>query len=399
MIQDSKDVVFDVPKSLPYQKPFIQDNYNLICIQGGFGTGKTESIVKKGVKLSIQQPLRVGMFGVSFERHVQDVTLERVKRYYPEEYISFNKHSIEFCDSVWQLYGLGKLGATSSFASEELDLILVDEFTLIPIDNLKFLLTRQRQKDKINRMFLCGVAPDLGSPHDRFLKEVGFKIYNWSTYDNTLIDPNYIERLEMLYPEGPLRDKFMRGLTVSSEYQMFGYANIQYASNPQIKKIAAYIDPAISEKGDRFVIAVQGYDSSGNRYNLECVKKFGVHINEQKRLAKEIQERWQPNIYGMESNAYQLAGVQILREAIPNLQAIPSTKDKITRALAYSGAWGNNKIFWCFSDKDCINEHLAFPNSAHDDIVDAFAGCYNLLAVNQEKSKIINRGYTNPLTK
>lgn len=433
-IKESED--FIIPDAFPYQLPFIQSYNKRRCLACGYGWGKTETLaadcVEKPLEIferwaleyfdSLEQGYKEcggagnllrafneangqhfygAICGVSFERHLQDVTQKRFIRYWPIDQIKIEKHAITFyieCEPLakYQLYGIGKQGDINSFASEEFDFIYVDEFTLIPIENLKFLETRLRKIDRPNMLTVAGVPPVLGSLHHQYLLDSKYEILNGGADLNTALDPSYYQSLLDTFPPGALRDRLVYGQIVSNDKSMFPFENIQYSTAPYYKKIVAFIDPAISENGDEFVIAVQGL-SEGLVYNLDCFHATGLHINKQLEAVKSIQDKWSPHIYAMESNAYQLAGVQIFQKELPHIKGIPSIKDKVTRATNYSMAWGNNKIFWAFKDDKCTQQHMSFPNGKHDDIVDAFAGCYNLLNTSTGYTPNFNAGTRNPL--
>lgn len=405
----SQDETFQIKPSFDYQLRFIHSNDKYRCLSTAFGWGKTETITKDSIYKPLDYYDSIGTCygaycGVSFERHLQDVTTKRYFNYYPQSLTQIGKHSIEFFTDngqtlvKYQLYGIGKQGDINAFASEEFDFIYVDEWTLIPIDNIRFLTTRLRRANRPNMLTLAGIPPVMGSEHHQFLLDNNFTVFSGGADLNPALDPLYYQSLLDSYPPGSQRNRYVYGQICSNDTSMFPYEGIQYNTSPYYKKIVAFIDPAISEKGDEFVIAVQGLQD-GLVYNLDCFHATGLHVNNQIDAVKRIQEKWSPHIYAMESNAYQMAGVQIFQKELPHIKGIPSIKDKVTRATNYSMAWGNKKIFWGFKDDNCLQQHMSFPNGKHDDIVDAFAGCYNLLNICQEKTKLLNKGYTNPLTK
>lgn len=402
-----KDEIFNIKSSFDYQLSFIHSTDKYRCLSTAFGWGKTETITKDSIYKPMDYYDSIGTCygaycGVSFERHLQDVTTKRFINYYPASLTNVGKHSIEFLTDngdllvKYQLYGIGKQGDINAFASEEFDFIYVDEWTLIPIENIRFLTTRLRRQGRPNMLTLAGIPPILGGEHHQFLTDNKFTIFQGGADLNPVLDPAYYQSLLDSYPPGSQRNRYVYGLICSNDKSMFPYENLQYDTAPFYKKIVAFIDPAISEKGDEFVIAVQGL-CEGLIYNLDCFHATGLHVNKQIDAVKMIQDKWNPNVFAMESNAYQMFGVQTLQKIVPNLIPIASIKDKVTRATSYSGAWGNNKIFWAFKDDACTQQHLSFPNGKHDDIVDAFAGCYNILNTSTGYSPKFNAGTKNPL--
>lgn len=425
------DDIFEIKKSFDYQQEFIHNYDKKRCLSAAYGWGKSESLIKDTVYKPhtlfenwIEENVDKDVYkayetygagpllkefnteigghyygaycGVSFERHLQDVGLIRYAGYWPDDQTLTSKHAQELKMEgetlvKYQLYGIGKQGDINAFASEEFDFIYVDEWTLIPIENIRFLTTRLRRAGRPNMLTLAGIPPVMGSEHHQFLIDNKFTIFEGAANLNPSLDPAYYQNLLDTFPPGSLRNRYVYGLICSNDKSMFPYENLQYGNAPYFKKIIAFIDPAISENGDEFVIAVQGL-SEGLVYNLDCFHSTGLHVNKQIDAVKMIQDKWSPNVFAMESNAYQMFGVQTLQKTVPNLIPIVSIKDKVTRALSYSGAWGNNKVFWAFKDEQCTQQHLSFPNGKHDDIVDAFVGCYNILNTGSGYKSTMNLG-------
>lgn len=126
---------------------------------------------------------------------------------------------------------------------------------------------------------------------------------------------------------------------------------------------------------DFTVMAVFGSDSAGNIFVLDILRtKCSTlrHIE----LLKELNSRWNPDIIGIESVQYQYSLVETALEAGLPVRGLKPNGDKSTRfILAAVKAEGGKLFFPAVASwfDDVRAELLAFPNSAHDDVVDCFS--------------------------
>jgi predicted phage terminase large subunit-like protein len=146
----------------------------------------------------------------------------------------------------------------------------------------------------------------------------------------------------------------------------------------------AVMDMAVTTKetSDYTVIIVFRLTSDKDIIITDLIReKFegSQHLN----LLTTVNEIWKPSIIGIESVQYQLSLIQTLRKKGLAVKALKPDKDKISRALSIQARLEASKIF--FPKKapwlaEFENELLLFPNSSHDDQVDAFAYISYMLA-------------------
>lgn len=91
------------------------------------------------------------------------------------------------------------------------------------------------------------------------------------------------------------------------------------------------------------------------------------------RLVRDVNQRYNPVLIGIEKTGYQLSLIQqMVREGLPIRELIPD-KDKLSRALIAQARYAAGTIYhpetapWL---GDWEQELLQFPNAAHDDQVD-----------------------------
>lgn len=155
------------------------------------------------------------------------------------------------------------------------------------------------------------------------------------------------------------------------------------AEKPKNLKIYAASDHAISSKqgSDYTVIAVVGIDDEDNIYVLDI---------DQRRMDAEAQvdsmllamKRWKPITWFAEKGHITQSIGPFLRKRMLetktyiNVQEMTPVKDKVTRSQSLRGRMSMGKVFFPKSAhwfRDVESEFLKFPNSSHDDIVDALS--------------------------
>jgi predicted phage terminase large subunit-like protein len=136
----------------------------------------------------------------------------------------------------------------------------------------------------------------------------------------------------------------------------------------------ATVDLAASTRtaADYTVIAAWARTISGDLVLLDMLRaRIGEH--DHFKHARPLVERWQLDTVFVEAGQY---GTTLVREAtqqrIP-ISPLQAETDKFSRALPYS-AWVSSGRVWLPANADWrdawVSEHAAFPNSAHDDMVD-----------------------------
>lgn len=146
-----------------------------------------------------------------------------------------------------------------------------------------------------------------------------------------------------------------------------------------LEKLRKYIgvDPAVSMsgRGDRFVISVVGVSNSNKVFLLE---QYAAKIPFADQLEK-IQEyhiKYQPDIIGIESNAYQAALVQQAERlpSMPPIVPIFAKGKKYERIMAMSPLFRIGKVLIKAEHKDFIDEWINYDASIsnpRDDCLDS----------------------------
>ena len=145
------------------------------------------------------------------------------------------------------------------------------------------------------------------------------------------------------------------------------------------------VDPAISEDGDFTVISRIGRFEG--RYYIDVVNRG--HWTQNKMILEigEMYARYKPDNVLVESVAAQewLAQEIIRRLGIP-VKSIKKRKNKEETWREQEAFWENGQVFIRSTLQDAVDELLAFPEGAHDDIVDTIT--QGILYLRQEKPKV-----------
>jgi len=163
------------------------------------------------------------------------------------------------------------------------------------------------------------------------------------------------------------------------EGALFRRAWIQRAPMPRSGcRIAMGVDLALSlkEGADYTAIVVMARDEFGKLYILDATREradFPTALN----MIRMMADKWKPARIAIEQVAYQAVVVQeLLRNTTLPIKGVTPDKDKLTRAqpiaLRYEqGLVNHSDLPSWFED-----ELLAFPQSVHDDAVDAMVYAY-----------------------
>ena len=153
-----------------------------------------------------------------------------------------------------------------------------------------------------------------------------------------------------------------------------------YQSNelPQLSQLDIYQawDLAISTKetADYTVCTTVGVSDDNQIYIMDWYRDR-IDFPTQVKMVEKLAQKWNPLEIGIESNAYQKALPQQLKEtSMLPIKEINRTKDKITRISSGFIHFENGKVLLPENHQELenfINEYIYFPHGKHDDILDS----------------------------
>jgi len=135
-------------------------------------------------------------------------------------------------------------------------------------------------------------------------------------------------------------------------------------------------DLAISEKetADYTTSCTAKYSPlDGNVYILDWTRDHLTFPEQQQGVIKQHQ-RWETDLIGIETVAYQAALPQSLRNHMLPIKGISRIKDKVTRITSAFTAFEQGQVFLPMDHPlihEFENEYVHFPTGTHDDLLDA----------------------------
>ncbi len=144
------------------------------------------------------------------------------------------------------------------------------------------------------------------------------------------------------------------------------------------------VDLAISEdeKADKFAIVVIGIAQDRSGYYVLDFYENQLRFSAQTAKIIEYARRWDPIRIAIETNQYQEAQYQTLKDFEKSdargfdlrLKPVKTSKDKITRAWKLSSIFEDKKVYLRSARAyDLLVEHMVlFPNHRYKDLFDAF---------------------------
>lgn len=193
------------------------DKTTTLLFSGGLGSGKTYSLCRKAIKLSIlNRGFPGGLLVPAYSDFRRDVmpTFEEIfdeAKLIEGKHWWFNKQFKEY-RFAWNRKPLYIFTAENPIAGPNLAYCLINEHSLIRFERIKEMLRRVRVKNApFKQRYMAGTPEDVHGWLEDFveaqqkLEEGEFKIVYSDTRDNHHIDPDYRKHLESMLDEQSLK--------------------------------------------------------------------------------------------------------------------------------------------------------------------------------------------------
>jgi predicted phage terminase large subunit-like protein len=139
-------------------------------------------------------------------------------------------------------------------------------------------------------------------------------------------------------------------------------------------------DPSASESetADFFALSTWAVTPDKELVLLGCVH-IRADTTKHDDVLAQARMRWNPTFQGVENKTFGLNIIQALVKLGYAIKALKADIDKVSRSIPISTRYENGMVYH-MKDADCLDEYelelLAFPNGAHDDLVDtaSYAG-------------------------
>lgn len=292
------------------------------------------------------------------------------------------------------------VGVAGAVVSKHVDVIISDD--LVDEENSRTKLQRDNLK-KWNYSALDPILepPDEAVPHRGEHHRLGTRYHFADIYghlianelaDHHLIIPALDDKERSPWPEkySPQwfkRKKCRSGLIIfNAQYQcdteamkgeIFQFDDCQQIEDsaiPNDLKKYMGVDLAISEKekSDLFCIVMIGVDKVDNIYVIDYYEGH-LRFNAQTKTILRYYRKHDPILCGIESNAYQAAQYQSLKDGDKELRLIKinTDKDKITRAWKLSPLFEEHRMFFRKNLGRLVDALVLFPSYRYKDPFDA----------------------------
>jgi predicted phage terminase large subunit-like protein len=146
-----------------------------------------------------------------------------------------------------------------------------------------------------------------------------------------------------------------------------------YDVPPQSLKVFQGVDLSVGQQADSdfFAIVTIGTDAWGNIYVLDSYQAR-LSFRQQTAAIMERFRRFDPIRIAIESNAYQAVQADLLKESgMLRVTKAFTTRDKLARAWKLSALFEDSRVWLGRNMHELIEQLLAFPQSEHDDLLDA----------------------------
>ena len=261
-------------------------------------------------------------------------------------------------------------------------LLILDEAAGIP-DELYGAVRPMLAVSKGRLVLMSTPRGEQGFFYETWAKSEGWEKIEVPWHDCPRIDPSFIEE----------EKRERGGAWVAQEYECqfiaAGSTRIQrswlkyedHAPSQQLS-IALGVDLAISTKetADFTAVAVLGRDAEGTLHVLD-VQRIRGSFSEQINFIKQLADKWQPGIVGIEDVAYQKALIQqVAAQTSLNVKGIKPISDKVSRFAPLEARYEMGQVIHSRSlPQSFESELLSFPVADHDDQVDALAYAWQAL--------------------
>lgn len=206
--------------------------------------------------------------------------------------------------------------------------------------------------------------------------------FQMPTVTNPYIDPDEVEAARLQLPSLVFRQEYLAEF-VDAEGARISRAWLKYGEPAKDLPVYMGVDLAISEKegADYTAAAVLSRDDDGRIY-LRDVQRIRAPFHQVLQFIEGMAAKWNPSKIAIEQVQYQAAVVQELkRKTTLPIVGVKPDKDKQSRFLPLEGRYEQGLVS---HSKDLPrifeDELLSFPMGSHDDMVDAMAYAFSMLA-------------------
>lgn len=231
-----------------------------------------------------------------------------------------------------------------------------------------FLSTPKRENDWFHQMILRGQRADNE-----------WESWQMPSWTNPLLAKEEIEAARLEMPSIEFRREFGAEF-VSADGARIKPHWIKQHPFPDVQGVGGSVtigvDLAISlrDNADYTALVVLRRTPDGRLFVLDTIRDR-LPFDRSIELIKQTAAKWKPSLIAVENVQYQAAMVQELhRTTTLPVTPVRPERDKITRFLPVEARYEQGLVSHCSGvSRDFVAELLSFPDSEHDDFIDAFS--------------------------
>ena len=213
----------------------------------------------------------------------------------------------------------------------------------------------------------------------------------YTSYDNPFLSGKDLNELVLNNPSSWLQQEiygqFIGNMESINKREWLKY----YDELPECS-IYMGVDLAISQKqsADYTAICVLGRASNGNIYLIDIIRER-LPFNSILELIKSVANKYNPKQIGIENVQFQASVVQeLLRTTTLNVRGVKPDGDKLTRYQPVAARYEQGLVYHSRSlIKEFEFEWLSFPQSQHDDMIDALSLSYHISKNNEGNLRLL----------
>lgn len=376
----------------PAQAEFVMSDAPFPALVGGYGSGKSQALALRALRLLVRDRTDIAYYMPTYDL-VRLVGFRRLRELLAQAGLPFKANATNFGIEV---EGFGAvifrtMDDPDRLVGYEVGHSLCDELDTLPTAKAEVIwqrvLARNRRRlpDGRRNTAAVGTTPEgFRFVYERWGRDEakaradGYALFRARTTDNKHLPPDYVANLRTQYPSNLLQ-AYLNGEFVNLSGGLVQRQWIQASTldRAQAGGVCMGVDLAVSLKDSADASAlVLGCVVDGVFHVLHAESKKGTFHEVMQWIARTGQA-WAPRVVMVEAVQYQLAAVQELMRttALPVVPVKPD-KDKAARLTPLAARYEQGMVRHAPSHggnaiKALEDELTAFPNGAHDDLVDA----------------------------
>lgn len=377
-----KELVLEMPELHPMQQEVWQDTTRHKVLACGRRWGKTlfgATIILQGLFAEqlwfwVAPTYSVSRIAFKLVKALLSPVLHMVEVREAEGVIRYRRGEIAFRsgDRPDNLRGVGLHGVVideAAYVAEELWTQVLRPALADKQGRAVFLSSPRRQGDWFHNLYLEGQR----------IEQREIRSWQLPSWTNPYLPADEIAKARQDMPSIDFAREFGAEFVSASSARIKPHwlQKVNVGDVPELGgTISIGVDLAISTKtnADYTALVVVRRVPSGALYVLDTIRErlpFDGVLN----LIKRVSEKWKPFVVAIEQVQFQAAVVQELHRttSLPVI-AIKPEGDKLSRFLPLEVRYEQQKVYHTLGvTRDFESELTAFPDSTHDDMIDAFS--------------------------